>query len=88
MQDLPCLQGPRVRGLETWSSAAWPSVPGQAVGQASCFHNEKSDVECPGHPKGGTWEKGIRILRQDFQSPVTPGPGQMAKVTKVGQVGL
>ena len=60
------------------------SVPGQSVGQVNGLHNERRDAGFPGHPKGSTWEKGIRTLRQGIQSLVTPGPGKTANVSQTG----
>ena len=35
-----------------------------------------------------TWEKGVGLLGQNLRSPVTPAPGQMAKMSDVGQKGF
>ena len=71
--------GPRRLGL------ASPDVNTWARGRSgNCFHDERRDVEPSGHPQEGTWEKGIGLLGQNLQSPVTPVPRQMAKMSEVG----
>lgn len=35
-----------------------------------------------------SWEKGVGLLGQNLQSPVTPVPGQMTKMSNVAQKGL